>query len=453
MGLTIGNGLKVGKRRQGALLRYSQRFNYAYGVLIDETQANSDLQRVGNSEFAQQALVNAKAVQGTMTVDDSGVGILKKMNPTNGLLYADGSASVVDGSAGNVMSYMPPFYYNVELLDSTHYRLWVSTYRIQGFKLHPGWCLGSFKAAVNNTAVYGKPVNSLWSVANESTTFRGGNDDATNDSLQKGFLGKPRTLISRTNFWNYAQNQGSDFGIIDYTTHIGLMMLFATKYATLNSQKAVSAKVDGYYAGGLGNGLTTVNSTDWSNYNGYYPLAKCGLTLGHGLVDEETDLALTNFNVGGDLTVKVNSFMGIENLFGDIWEWTQGINVWKQTVEEGDKFLAYIYDKNAYEDTITNKYSRFFEFAKTEGWLKTIIGGEFFDMLIKEVNNGASSSTYFTDYFYNNITTGLRGLLRGGSASGSYAGLGCASASLAASSASTSIGSRLRFSGRVRPGV
>ena len=437
----------------GALLSYSQRFTKAYGVVIDTEQANPDLVRIGNLDMAANAVVNEMAIQGTLTVDALGVGNLKRFNRTNGLLYEDGSPAILDGSNGNIMSYMPPFYYHVEPVSATVSRLWVSPYRIQYFKRHPGWCLGTTKAVANNAEVFGVATNSLWSVINNSTVFRGGNNDATTDALEKGFLGKPRTALSQTQFYDYAQNQGNGFGLVDYNAHVGMYMLFVTKYATLNSQKPVSEKAS-FYDGGLGAGLTTVGSTDWGNYNGYYPLVKTGLTLGLGLRDGEINSVITDFNAGGDVSVKVNSFLGIENPFGDIWEWTQGINIWKQTIEEGDKFLAYIYDNNAYEDSITDKYSRSFEFVKTQGGLRRIVMGEHFDLLGIEVNNGASSSTYFSDYFYNNTSLGLRGLLRGGYANdGSDAGLAYASTYNAVSKASPLVGSRLGFYGRVSPGL
>jgi hypothetical protein len=424
---------------------------HSYGVIIDENQPNPDLQRIGNEDMAKNAVVNELAVQGTLDQ----YGYLKRFNKTNGLLYADGSPSIIDGSAGNVMTHMPPFYYLVEDVSATVHKLWVSPYPIPGFYVHPGFTTGSFKAAASNSPIFGRPANTLWSVANSNIEFRGGNNDPTNDALEKGFLGKARTVLSRTNFRAFAQNQGPDYGLIDYNTHVALFMLFVTKYATLNSQKSVGDKVNGYFAGGLGAGLTNVSGTDWANYNGYYPLVKCGLTLQMGLIDGETDCVIPNFNAGGNLTVKINNFMGIENPFGDLWEWTQGINIWKQTEAEGNKFLAYIYNNNIYEDSITTKYSRIFEFGKTgDGWLRKIVMGKYFDTLGVEIGNGASSSTYYTDYFYNALATGYRGLLRGGHANkGADAGLAYANTNYAVSDASANIGSRLGYYGRVRPGL
>jgi hypothetical protein len=422
---------------------------HAYGVVIDETQSNPDLERVGNDEMAKAALVNELAVQGTLQN-----GYLKRFQKDNGLRYEDGTPSITDGSAGNVVTHMPPFYFLNEQVTATKSNLYVSPYPVEGFTWHPGFTLGSFKASMNNTSVFGKPADTLWSVINTSTIFRGGNNDPTNDNLQKGYLGKPRTSQDRTDFWNAAQNQGSNYGIIGYHAHQALIMLFVTKYATLLSQKAVITTKDanGFYHGGLGAGVTTVISSEWSNYNGYNPLVQTGITLSLGLTDGEVDYTITDFNVSGDITVKQNSFLGIEGVFGDLWEWLQDINIWKQTVAEGDKFKAFIYDPNdSYENTIGGNHKRNYEFVKTQGWLKSIVGGSNFEVLGKETDNGASSSTFFTDYFYNNDTTGVRGLLRGGKANnGSNAGLSYATANNAPSHAAANVGSRLGYYGQVK---
>lgn len=419
---------------------------FAYGVVIDESIADPTLGRIGNDEMAKAAAVNELAIQGTLEN-----GYLKRFKKDNGLQYEDGTTSIVDGSAGDVVSHMPDFYVMVETISATKHNVWVSPYPIPGFYKQTGFTIGSFKAAVNNASIYGAPANALWSVMNPSATFRGGNNDATNDALAKGYLQKARTLLSRTQFRAYAQNRGANYGMMDWNAHNVMMLLFMTKYATLNSQLPVSAPVNGFYAGGLGDGLSTVVSADWSAYNGYYPLAKIGQTLSKGLVDGEMSYTLSSFNAAGDLIVKLNSFMGIENPFGDIWEWIQGINIWKQTVAEGDQYLALLYALNKYADDTTG-YDEAIAITKNQGWLKSVILQQKFSLLAKEV--GGSSSTYFSDYFYNDTGLGLWGFLRSGDANyGAYDGLACASANSAPSNANTAVGSRLGFYGRVRPGL
>lgn len=440
--------LQIKMREPNPSKRGLSKEENSYGVQIDELQSNPNLTRIGNLEMAKEAVVNELVMQGTLKN-----GYLRRFKKDNGLRYEDNTPSITDGSAGNVMSHMPGFYFRVEDVTATKHNLYVSPYPIEGFMYHPGWTIGSFKANVNNTAVFGRPQNSLWSVVNTSTTFRGGDNDPTNDALQKGFLGKARTDLTRTQFYNYAQNQGTDFGLIPYSAHQGLMMLFYTKYGTLDSQKPIESEKDaqGFYQGGLGDGVTTVSSGDWDDYNGNFPLIETGVTLDYGVQTGEVAVTLTDFNLAGDVTVYQNTFMGIESPFGDLYEWTGEINIWKQTVGEGDKYMAYIYDNHYYEDTIGGNHTRSFEFSKSEGWLKSIQMGANFEVMIKEADNGASSSTHFTDYFYNNDSLGVRGLRRGAKANyGSRAGLSCAY-TLAPSYSNAYFASRLGYFGKIRP--
>ena len=72
--------------------------------------------------------------------------------------------------------------------------------------------------------------------------------------------------------------------------------------------------------------------------------------------------------------------------------------------------------------------------------------GEYGENMPVEV--GASSTTYFADYFYTNVVsnTGQRGVLFGGAADdGAVAGFSCARTNSAASNAGASVGSRLCF--------
>ena len=81
-----------------------------------------------------------------------------------------------------------------------------------------------------------------------------------------------------------------------------------------------------------------------------------------------------------------------------------------------------------------------------EGYVKIMMIGEYGENMPVEV--GASSTTYFADYFYTNVAsnTGQRGVLFGGNAnSGANAGFSCAYTNNAASYTAANIGSRLCF--------
>ena len=385
---------------------FEDRALYAYGVTIDETNTSPTLPRVGNATMAQNAEVNAMAKMGLL---NSETGVLKLLDPDDARYYADGSGlAPLDGSAGNIMSYMPPFYYYVEQLTATSYNLWVSPHEIENFQQHPGWCLGATQAVMNNEAVFGKPSGALWSVVNESTVFRGSANTPSLDALEGGGIGKPRTRLTRQAFFDAAQTQGEEFGLMHYSHHAGIVMLFITKYATLQSQQAVSAKVNGYFAGGLGNGSTDLLGPDWNTYNAYFPVVKTGVTMHLGLNDGEVAVTLNDWPTGPKTTYEC-CFLGLQGLYGNIATILQGVNIEKTLITTGVySHKAFIYDGLTYEDSsVANAVREVSYNAQNEGYMTSIVGGPHFDPLAKSRSiDPINANQYWCDHFNNPTTTG-----------------------------------------------
>ena len=139
-------------------------------------------------------------------------------------------------------------------------------------------------------------------------------------------------------------------------------------------------------------------------------------------------------------------YRGIENPFGHIWQWTDGINV---RINPGSNGLSEVFvcsDPSKFNDSNYNGYSHVGNEARAEGYVKEIIFGESGEIIPALVGGG--STTYFCDYHYTNIpaSVALRGVLFGGDAiHGAYAGLAYADSTNAPSNALAGIGSRLCF--------
>ena len=236
-----------------------------------------------------------------------------------------------------------------------------------------------------------------------------------------------------------------------YDIHKDLFWLFIIEYATLNSQKAFNSAKDssGYAQGGLGNGVTNLDGTKWSAFNGYYPFIPCGYTdeLGNGTGEVEFSMPEEYDSAG--LTVKVPRYRGIENPFGHLWQWTDGINVRISPNEPTGDGLSKVFvtdNPEYFNDSNYNNMSHVGNEARAEGYVKSVIFGEGGEIMPDVVGGG--STTYFCDYNYTNIPTSeaLRGVLFGGVASsGAYAGFGCAGSYRAPSLAYANVGSRLCF--------
>ena len=150
------------------------------------------------------------------------------------------------------------------------------------------------------------------------------------------------------------------------------------------------------------------------------------------------------------LTVKVARYRGIENPFGHLWQWTDGINVRiSPTTENGGDGLSKVFvtdNPEYFNDSNYNNMSHVGNEARAEGYVKSVIFGEDGEIMPDVVGGG--STTYFCDYHYTNIPTSeaLRCVLFGGTAHvGAYAGFGFAYSNYAPSNTNAPFGSRLCF--------
>ena len=233
-----------------------------------------------------------------------------------------------------------------------------------------------------------------------------------------------------------------------------LYWLFVIEYATLNSQAAYNASptAEGFHQGGLGDGVTTFSGNDWNTFNGYYPFVPCGISDSLGNRTGVVDYTVNNEAESNPITktFQVPRYRGVENPFGHIWQWTDGINVRiSPNADKGGDGLSKVFvcsDPAKFNDSNYEGYSHVGNEARTDGYVKEVIFGEGGEIMPKTVSGG--STTYFCDYHYTNIPTTetLRGVLFGGYAiDGSVAGFACAGSNCAPSYTDAYIGSRLCF--------
>ena len=286
------------------------------------------------------------------------------------------------------------------------------------------------------------------------TDYRGGNNNAEYDGTYRTFLGRPVTQLSRTAFRTAARKRNTgtkEWNCYLYEAHKTLFWLFVIEYATLNSQAAYNAELtaEGYRQGGLGAGVTTWDGT-WSNFNGYYPFVPCGLTDTLGNQTGTVQYTAANDDSTITKTFDVPRYRGIENPFGHLWKWSDGINVRiSPTADNGGDDLSKVFtcsDPSKFNDTNYDGYSHVGNEARKEGYVTQIIFGETGEIMPSVVGGG--STQYFCDYHYTNIPTKetLRGVLFGGYASnGASAGLAFAYSNCTPSYANTNFGSRLCF--------
>lgn len=403
---------------------------YSYGVEWDTTVADPTLTRIGNP-LLHKSLPIQSQYKGCVA---NGAEINYYLNPNDWSQKADGTPSVLDGTDGTVRVHIPKFY-GKSGVEGTKRWVRMSTIKMDNTWIEiPEMLVDAYRSTVDTTV---SATPKAVSVVNTTAQFRGGGNRTANDTYLdtdafRSDLGKPRTNISRANMRTYATNAGSEMLCYEYYKWI-FYWAWVIEYATFNSQAAYNADLtaEGYHQGGLGDGVTTWDGTNWNNYNGYYPLTPCGYCNEFGNFTGVKDLVIPETVINDSTTVasktfKVPRWRGFDNPFGDIWTNLDGI-ILERTAANQPSSVYTTTDPTAFGDDNTAKGKM--TVAGTEiasdGYTKDYDLGETGEIIPSVV--GGSTTTYMCDYHWCNASsTALRTLFVGGYAlNGSYAGLGC----------------------------
>jgi len=373
-----------------------------YGVEWSTAIASSSMTRIGSMNLHRELPIQNK-MKGVLLNDD---GTVNKYLDEN-----DWTSEVRDGTQGQVMVEMPEFYYKFEANGNIR-RMLISDYALTGFEKMPKMYISAYEASLNGS----------------------------NLSSEAGVMAK--TSYSRTNFRSSARNRGDGWEMYFYNAHKSMLMLYFVEYANRNSQLNFNAQLteSGFKQGGLGNGVTTVNSSEWADYNSRNPFVECGFT---DTLGNNTGVVTMDVPFGSVPTVDVPRYRGIENPFGHIWKNCDGINIDIKTDEDGGTSTCYICDDPAmFSDSSYEGYTNVGLLPRSNGYINEMLLGEFMP-----ANTGGGSTTYWADQFYTSVTSSsLRTVLLGGNASyGAYAGLGYSYTHYSPSATTAHFGSRVCF--------
>lgn len=389
----------------------------AYGVEWDATVADPTCTRVGNMALHKTLPIHNR-MRGCLLDDDGKV--VRYLDPN------DWTSAVRDGSEGQVMVEIP-MHYRRFTTNGTKRRVMLSEYPLPGYHQVPLMYMSAYQATVQRS------TKKLASVRNFTEDYRGGGNHADWDGLAKSELGKPAGNLSLVSSRKYARNRkagSSEWNALTYEAWKELYWLFVVEYATRNSQAPYNAEptAEGYKQGGLGEGVTNIKLDKWKAFNSGNPFIPCGYTdaLGNGTGEVEFTMP-AEYDESG-VVIKVPRYRGIENPFGHIWQWVEGINIRVSAdVEQGGDGLSKIYvcsDPDKYSSVGYDGYHHIGNESRQVGYIKDIIFGEEGDLFAANCE-GAGATTYYCDYHSTEIPTSgesLRGLLVGSSAYGGTGG-------------------------------
>lgn len=275
---------------------------------------------------------------------------------------------------------IPQFYYKVEKSGNI-FRYYVADGPIDGFSLHPG--SESYIARYEGYLVNKSGGQALCSYSNTPA----------------------KTGLTRAEFRNYAKNFASNAQLYDFAAWCAVGLLYRVEYADWGSQEKIGPGI--------------VNDT-----------------AAHKTGETDAMVYHTGRAAGTDGKTAVQ-YRGIENPWGNVWEWVDGINF--------NNYAPVICtDPTKYADDTTTNYTVAGVPLGGSGSTKTLGISTNLPWAYLPREPGGSETTYIPDSM--NSSSAWKVLMVGGSrGNSSAAGLFCFHAGNSSSSSGVSIGTRLQF--------
>jgi len=389
-------------------LGYAMAGVIAYGVDWDEDDTSPVLTRTGAlagiaaGSSPGNTCLPIQAAMRRCILSDAGV-VQYYLGATDSTKKEDmTTASVLDGTDGQVMVEIPRFAYKYSYVASTNVHSWsISSVLLPGYEWHPAfykdgaWVdyryIGAYEGigwddSASAYIDHGNTAAAGWS---------GGAIDLANDILSSVSGKNPITDETRAEFRAIALNRGVGWRQQDFYLVSAIQLLYITEYATWDSQTAI------------GIGRTQLSGGTW--VQGSY-IKESGLSNGDGNATNAAAYEGDADDVGAEAAYM--TYRGIENFFGNIWKWVDGFNV-----NDGIPYVS-----NTETDFADDTATAYYRLEDTGGSGITLPqGSNDYQSILEQIKDGflpsalgGSSSTYITDYYYQ--AAGWRVALLGGDA-------------------------------------
>jgi len=301
--------------------------------------------------------------------------------------YYGEAGFVENGSTGQVMVRIPKFYYRAESFTDG-YRWYISPKPQGGFRVHPAFIRnGVEKDCIYISAYEGCLYDVSASVQGVYIT-----DDAqvadftvgTGDKLSSIANAKPCSGLTQNltlpNSRILAHNRGAGWELQDFLTVSAVQLLYLIEYANFNTQACI--------------GRGVVDKTDDGSTN---------MSVNTGAT---SSLGNTSGRASGTDGLVSVSYRGIENFWGNMWKWVDGLNI------QADH-KPWVADHAFASDTFTSPYTYLNgTLANTNGYAKDILFNSSIDYGFLPTVVGGSETSYLCDNYYQ--ATGNRVALLGG---------------------------------------
>lgn len=258
------------------------------------------------------------------------------------------------GSNGQVMVEIPKFYYKSTKVG-TVISWWISDQPLTGFTVHPAFIVDG----VTKEKIYMSAYEGYLATGNKLASISGV---------------APTVSTDLPTFRGYAHNRGTGWEVNDFNTVCAIQLLYLIEYANFDSQTQI------------GRGVVDVSAA-----------VNTGATASLG----NTSGMASGTN--GQVSI---SYRGIENFWGNVWKWVDGINI--------NNYVPWVADHGFASSTYASPYvTTGLTLVSSSGDYVTAIGfGAGCDYAFLGTAVAGSSSTYLTDGLY--TATGDTAALFGG---------------------------------------
>ena len=324
-----------------------------------------------------------------------------------------------DGSNGEVLTFIPGFWYKREVVDGIEYQ-YISKYEQSGYSYSEPFSVGRYKisraSSLSNTSSNTNGKIELMSVVRK-VHGQGSGHASTDDgsfNIETETISSSNGGLSLTNktideYREYASKLGSDFSQMDYHYYV-LQMLYLVEYADYDSQSK------------LGQGITNPGDEVTINMGGTDSL---GMQSGCLANDSKTSII----------------YRGIEDIFGYVGEFIDGI-----IIKDGQAYINY--------DFTTYWSSTFYGNYQALGYVNALSNGYIIKLgydsnnpliglpTFVSGNEEANYNVSLKDYY--NYSSGEKVMIAGGKYNdGLLAGFGAADTNLGSSYFGYNVGARL----------
>jgi hypothetical protein len=344
-------------------------------------------------------------------------------------LKEDGvTSSNLTGADGYVMVEIPKFWYRRADVG-TVYTWEISTAAVVGYTLHPAFIKDGVEV---NHRYIGAYDACFWDATDGlyksglNLDNAGSLLDYNTDKLASISGVYPLVGVTRSQCRSLASNNGAGWRQLDFALASAIQMLYLIEYQTFFSQNVLGA--------GNTNGSYFGSSSDQNDSP--HTVSGAGNNIGNGSTD-----IISGAGVNQKPGISFMKYRGIENLFGNCWNWVDGINTnigTAGTVYYTNNSVAFVDNTSANMELLSENLSTGSDFAKDIlpidfGFLPSVVGG------------GATSTTYVTDRLFGSGSSDRVALLGGAANRGADAGVFCWSLDSASSLRSRGLGARVCF--------